>query len=1046
MKRRSSKELFRKRVWDLGGTLNELDSPSHTPDRDVIECVNWKVHKDGRSREKRPGYAVYDAALAEAFPDLDVPIIQIHEYTDANNIGRKVVVTEKQVLMQQEVITYVKKVTGDLVEGFQDMAVFEGKLVYIDPPANYQIDFKGTEDGDDYDLLYHKTGITGSVANAGQGMCNFDEKLWLGIWDSSSLNHVIEWDGATTCTQHQFVYGSGCYSLLVWDGMLWAVMYHAGTGTNYWKVAYYDGSSWSSIGDYDGDGYINANGANIYTVSEGVQTANLIAYGGKLYLLCSVYNAGDADHTWQVWRFDASAYDNFELIYDSHDDGENFRFAMAIEHKGQVYVMGDSAAGAGDGEAIYRSSDMVNWEIIDNELSMGHPIGSIVYEGKLFVMTMQDGGSNLFRVYYWNSYTNAFVMEKSVDAAAGRQLKGSFVIFKGDLYAGVYKALYKRMAATNTWTEVVYSEEAIETPPPKVTFDDRLILGGYGYNAMIEGGTVHSLGIEPPAVACSSAAANGSQVTDEVPHAGNGARTDFTLVLDYPYIQKSSVTVTYTIGTTGYDATDDGNGNITGTLCTGTIYYDRGLIVLEFDTAPDNSTDIEVDYKWSNLYGDYKYLVTFYRSGDYPCESNPSPESTEVTAEGQKVGLTVLPVSTDPKVNYRRIYRTTAGGAIFFWLIDMEDNSTLTYTDDIHDDSLGDEVSYDRGVPKTGTLYEVWDNRLWIAGNEEYPMMVFYTNTNTAEEMADLNFLAIRRRDGQPINQIKAFGDKLYIFKKESFFEVSKAGTSMYEVIEMPQNIGADAPWSVAKCDKLLIWKSVYGIEVFNGNTCFRPVVSEKIKNVMASISGEYLYTCMGGHNFKDHEYWLTIPTGTATEPDLTIVYDYLKMSFTTYSFNEDLRSFATVSEYVTGNLLTLIGTADGNLYILDRDYYDDAGTAISASFKTGWFNVAGEHEMWNILRRMFILYQIPADKTITLNIYTNYNETAVATISLTGSSPTPDDVERREIMRRLNLGIRGYHVMFEFINNEKVGGECKVMGWNMYFRRKVWRYTSEGD
>lgn len=1036
------KGLSRKRVWDLGGTLNELDSPSEVPDGDVIECVNWKVHKDGKSRVKRPGYAEYDVDL----PDIEDPIIQIREYEDGNKIKRKIVITTKSVLMQKEVIAYDEIWTGDFIENFPGMSIFDGKLVFTDEEPGDDLVIRGTEDGETFSEIADCNFGASFVPMA--KMIEWNDKLWVPCWDSSYGGHLKIYEEGVGCSEYLFSSMAGCYSLVIWDGRLWALAHKAGNTPNYWKVWNNDGSSWNAIIDYDGDSYVDANppSANRYSYSENMHTAKLVVFNRKLYMICTVYDDDETDDSWQVWQFDKGAYDNFKKVYDSSDDDEFFCFGAAEEYKGYMYVFGCKIAYGGNEGALYRSSNMITWEVVDSTMDKGHPVSTEVFDGRLYVMTNYEAdGIDPANIYYWDKYDEAFVLEKSITRGSGQYL-GSILEYKGDLYAGAYRSLYKRVSSENTWTEIITFEEEIEEPPSEIIFEDRLMIADSKGNIMIEGEAVHTLGIESPGDACTVASADGAQVTDEVPDTGDGEATVFFLVLDNPYIQKSSITITYTIGAVKHDATDDGKGKVTGTQCEGTAYYDRGLIVVEFDTAPDDAIDIEVDYKWSNLYGEYKYLTTFYRSGNYPCESNPSPESAVVTLEGKKGSLTAIPVSTDPKANSRRIYRTTADGAIFFWLVDIEDNSTTIYTDDIHDDSLGDEVSYDRGVPKKGSLFEVWDNRLWIAGNEAYPMMLFFTNTNTAEEMADLNFLAIRRRDGQPINQIKAFGDRLYVFKKESFFEVSKSGTSMYEVIEMPQAVGADAAYSVAVCDKLMIWKSKYGIEVFNGDSCFRPTVSEKIKNVMASINNAYLYKCAGGHNFKDHEYWLTIPTGEATEPDLVIVFDYLRMSFTTYSFNEDLRSFVTVTEYVTGNLLHLIGTADGNLYIVDDDYYDDNGVAISASFKTGWFNVTGEHEMWNVLRRMFILYQIPADKTITLKIYTNYNETAVATISLAGSSPTPDDVERREIMRRLNLGIRGYHVMFEFINNEKVGGKCKIMGWDMYFRRKVWKYTSEGD
>jgi len=85
-------------------------------------------------------------------------------------------------------------------------------------------------------------------------------------------------------------------------------------------------------------------------------------------------------------------------------------------------------------------------------------------------------------------------------------------------------------------------------------------------------------------------------VSGEVLATGDGTTTSFSGNLANNALHSSSLTVHYTIGGTGYDATDDGNGNISGTDCTGTIDYDTGAYTLDFSTAPDNGTDITADY------------------------------------------------------------------------------------------------------------------------------------------------------------------------------------------------------------------------------------------------------------------------------------------------------------------------------------------------------------------------------------------------------------------------------------------------------------------
>ena len=89
-------------------------------------------------------------------------------------------------------------------------------------------------------------------------------------------------------------------------------------------------------------------------------------------------------------------------------------------------------------------------------------------------------------------------------------------------------------------------------------------------------------------------------VTGEVLGTGDGSVTDFSGTLAHYPVKASSISVAYTISSTAYTATDDGNGVISGTNVTGTIDYTTGAWTLTFATAPDASTDVTCDYTVNN--------------------------------------------------------------------------------------------------------------------------------------------------------------------------------------------------------------------------------------------------------------------------------------------------------------------------------------------------------------------------------------------------------------------------------------------------------------
>lgn len=85
-------------------------------------------------------------------------------------------------------------------------------------------------------------------------------------------------------------------------------------------------------------------------------------------------------------------------------------------------------------------------------------------------------------------------------------------------------------------------------------------------------------------------------VTGEVVGAGTGSQTEYTYTTSQNPVQPGSVTIDATVGAAPVSMTDDGDGNLSGTAGTGTINYYTGAISLTFSTAPDNATNVTIDY------------------------------------------------------------------------------------------------------------------------------------------------------------------------------------------------------------------------------------------------------------------------------------------------------------------------------------------------------------------------------------------------------------------------------------------------------------------
>ena len=89
------------------------------------------------------------------------------------------------------------------------------------------------------------------------------------------------------------------------------------------------------------------------------------------------------------------------------------------------------------------------------------------------------------------------------------------------------------------------------------------------------------------------------------------------------------------------------------------------------------------------LTGAYTYKITYVTANG---ETEVGTVSNTVNPAGEKVDLTAIPVSTNPFVTDRKIYRCKAATATsWYYLAALGNNTTTTYTDNIADGTLGAE-------------------------------------------------------------------------------------------------------------------------------------------------------------------------------------------------------------------------------------------------------------------------------------------------------------------------------------------------------------------
>ena len=184
------------------------------------------------------------------------------------------------------------------------------------------------------------------------------------------------------------------------------------------------------------------------------------------------------------------------------------------------------------------------------------------------------------------------------------------------------------------------------------------------------------------------------------------------------------------------------NSATSSTAITGVVWdryasFDKGALVVA------EGTDVGSIFKSGSK---YKYKVTYVSK--YGHESNAGPESVLIntTAARDEINLTEIPVSVDPQVTARKIFRTVAGGEILLFLDRIEDNTTTTLTDTTSDLGLGQtspplagDVSDDNSPPPKAGIVKLWKRTVFLAGLPDRPETVVFSEDDEPESFPTLN-------------------------------------------------------------------------------------------------------------------------------------------------------------------------------------------------------------------------------------------------------------------------------------------------------------------
>ena len=288
------------------------------------------------------------------------------------------------------------------------------------------------------------------------------------------------------------------------------------------------------------------------------------------------------------------------------------------------------------------------------------------------------------------------------------------------------------------------------------------------------------------------------------------------------------------------------------------------------------------------LQGTYYYEITFVTAGG---EERIGTRSNSITLDG-KCALLNLPLGYDG-VTARKIYRTEAGGSVLKLVDTINDNETLTYTDNKADSALTNEIpAINNECPKPYFL-ETANFRLIGCVSDKYPTQAWVSDTNI-ELFDGANFTDVsnRTKDNSRLTGMKRDYDKIIIASQKQVYILDVTDAEKTTVTETRSNVGCLNGYSMARIpsDKgfeggILFLASDKTIRLFNGN--FAQPVATSLDNLRTDNYGEairpiLINTINSSTNmyaeYYDFKYHLILGT-------IMLVYDISTNAWFTYDF-----------------------------------------------------------------------------------------------------------------------------------------------------------------
>lgn len=343
------------------------------------------------------------------------------------------------------------------------------------------------------------------------------------------------------------------------------------------------------------------------------------------------------------------------------------------------------------------------------------------------------------------------------------------------------------------------------------------------------------------------------------------------------------------------------------------------------------------------------YLYVTYYNRNSNQESNPSPGKAYTFAGGgstQQITNIDVPVSPDPQVTARRVWMTAAAQpdlSTSYLVATIDDNVQTSIavsitSVNVNSTNIASGSYFDNGPAPQASCLALWNDYLFVAGNQDYPTRVFTSMAGRPESFSFSpldpsagDFLDLDNDSGDPVTALVPRLDVVAAYTRDGRWDIWATGLDddPFDRRQTNNQGGAVGPQAVRENIRQHIYISerhVYVTDGYNDRSISSPPYSPppnpnpSIEYTLRSnlSDARRQYASLAVHRSRD-QLWLCLSSSSAPRNDIFLVYDVDRGTWTRYDLDCDL-----VTEVEDGNDSTWIyGAQRGHIIKLDTGTWD---------------------------------------------------------------------------------------------------------------------------